>query len=156
MGEQGTSDSEGLFTAFRQERVSNRRWLWVIAIPLFGVVAGWLSTVGRAEGMQIVTPTGIKLVTVGMAQQEVLGMLGRPISKETRADGAECFRHGMFSMNEPSTTVYVLCYVGGQLKDISTRRYSLWEIDPSGAFVPAGEKAGEAPAPQKAAPPATP
>jgi hypothetical protein len=96
------------------------------------------------------------MVTVGMSQQEVLGMVGHPIGKETRADGAECFRHGMFSMNEPTTTVYVLCYVGGKLKDIATRRYSLWAIDPSGAFVPVGPQTGQEPAPSKDAPPATP
>jgi hypothetical protein len=52
------------------------------------------------------------MVRQGMSQQQVLGMVGHPIGKNVRADGMECLQHGMFSINEPSTTVYVLCYVG--------------------------------------------
>jgi hypothetical protein len=136
--EQGSSGSTELFAAFREERSSKFRWLIVVAVPLFGALAAWVSMAAQPEGMRIVTSTGIKMVTLGMSQQEVLGLLGRPIAKDLRADGAECLQHGMFSINEPSTTVYVLCYMGGQLREMATRRFSVWMVDPTGALVPAG------------------
>ena len=138
VSEQGAPVDNGLFHAFREERSTNLRWLLVIVIPLFGAVAAWLSLVSQPTGMRMVTAQGIKMVRLGMSQQEVLGMVGNPIAKGTRADGMECLQHGMFSINEPSTTVYVLCYVGGQLKEMETKRFSLWVIDANGAFVPAG------------------
>lgn len=138
VSEQAAPAGDGLFHAFREERTTNLRWLLVIIVPLFGAVAAWLSMMGQPEGMRMVTATGIKMVRLGMSQQEVLGLVGNPIAKGVRADGAECLQHGMFSINEPSTTVYVLCYVGGHLKEMATRRFSLWVIDDSGAFVPAG------------------
>ena len=138
VSEQGAPVDHGLFHAFREERSTNLRWLLVIVIPLVGAAAAWLSMLGQPEGMKMVTATGIKMVRLGMSQQQVLGIVGNPIAKNTRADGAECLQHGMFSINEPSTTVYVLCYVGGQLKEMATKRFSLWVIDSNGAFVPAG------------------
>ena len=62
----------------------------------------------------------------------------------------------MFSINEPSTTVYVLCYAGGKLQEMATRRYSLWVIDDNGAFVPAGVPMEEEGAPHEVAPSVTP
>jgi hypothetical protein len=139
VSQQGAPLDDGLFHAFREERSSSKlRWLLVVAVPLLGAVAAWLSMVTQPAGMRMVTASGIKMVRLGMSQQEVLGIVGNPIAKNVRADGAECLQHGMFSINEPSTTVYVLCYVGGQLKEMATRRFSLWVIDSTGAFVPAG------------------
>jgi hypothetical protein len=152
--EQATSNGGAIFTAFQGERASDRRWLYIMAallVPLLAVLAAWLSTLGQPDVVRIVTAHGIKAVNPGMSQQEVVGLLGHPIGKETRAgDGADCFMHGMFSMTEPQTTVYVLCYLSGQLHDVTTRRYSLWAQDPDGAFEPAGVQMGDAPA--KAAP----
>ena len=91
-----------------------------------------------------------------MSQQEVLGIVGNPIAKDVRADGTECLQHGMFSINEPSTTVYVLCYVNGKLHEMATRRFSLWVIDSTGAFVPAGVPMDEGEAPHKVEPSVTP
>jgi hypothetical protein len=156
VSEQGTPIDDGLFHAFREERTNNLRWLLVIIIPLFGAVAAWLSMMGQPAGMRMVTASGIKMVRLGMSQQEVLGLVGSPIAKGMRGDGAECLQHGMFSINEPSTTVYVLCYVGGQLKEMATKRFSLWVIDANGAFVPAGVPMEEEEAPHKVAPPVTP
>lgn len=136
--EQGAPVGEEMFRVFREERSSKLRWLLVVGVPLLGALAAWLSMVGQPEGMRMVTATGIKMVRLGMSQQEVLGIVGNPIAKDVRADGAECLQHGMFSINEPSTTVYVLCYVNGKLQEMATRRFSLWVIDSTGAFVPAG------------------
>ncbi|WP_224249877.1 hypothetical protein [Hyalangium gracile] len=150
---------DGLFTAFREQPVNPRRWLYFALVPLIPLVAGvaaWASMLGQQDAMKIITAHGIKVVNPGMSQKDVVGVVGRPIGKETRADGAECFLHGMFSMNEPQTTVYVLCYVGGQLRDMTTRRYSLWTADPNGEFAPAGIPMGETPAPAKAVPAANP
>ncbi len=160
VNEQGSSDSGAIFTAFREQRSSeDRRWLYIVAVllvPLLAVLATWLSTLGQPEMIRIVTGHGIKAVNAGMSQQEVVGLLGHPIGKEARAaDGADCFLHGMFSMTEPETTVYVLCYLSGHLHDVTTRRYALWAQDPSGAFQPAGVDMG-GPAPAKAAPAAKP
>jgi hypothetical protein len=136
--EQGAPVGEEMFRVFREERSSKLRWLLVVGVPVLGALAAWLSMVGQPPGMRMVTATGIKMVRLGMSQQEVLGIVGNPIAKNVRADGMECLQHGMFSINEPSTTVYVLCYVNGKLQEMSTRRFSLWVIDSTGAFVPAG------------------
>ena len=138
VSEQGAAGGEEMFRVFREERSSKAKWLLVIGVPLLGALAAWLSMVGEPPGMRMVTASGIKMVRLGMTQQQVLGMVGHPIGKDVRADGTECLQHGMFSINEPSTTVYVLCYVGGKLQEMATRRYSLWVIDSTGAFVPAG------------------
>jgi hypothetical protein len=137
-GEQGSPSSLGLFTAFGEERTSSLRWLFALVVPILGFAAAWLSMQGQPEGTRIVTSHGIKRVYPGMSQPDVLGLLGHPIGKTARADGAECFQHGLFSVTEPMTTVYELCYLGGVLQDVRTRRYSLWTVDPTGAFVPAG------------------
>ncbi|WP_224366621.1 hypothetical protein [Hyalangium versicolor] len=147
VAEQTNSDAEGLFTAFRkEERINYRRWVYIAMvplIPLIAVVAAWVSMLGQEDAMRIITAHGIKVVNPGMAQQDVIGLIGRPIGKEMRAaDGAECFLHGMFSMTEPQTTVYLLCYTNGVLHDMSTRRYSLWAADPNGEFTPAGVNPG--------------
>jgi hypothetical protein len=156
VSEQAAPVDDGLFHAFREERTTNLRWLLAVVIPLFGAVAAWLSMMGQPEGMRMVTATGIKMVRLGMSQQEVLGLVGNPIAKDVRADGTECLQHGMFSINEPSTTVYVLCYVGGQLKEMATKRFSLWVIDANGAFIPAGVPMEDEGAPHKVVPPVTP
>jgi hypothetical protein len=156
VSEQTAPVGEEMFRVFREERSSKLRWLLVVGVPLFGALAAWLSMVGQPEGMRMVTATGIKVVRLGMSQQEVLGIVGNPIAKDVRADGTECLQHGMFSINEPSTTVYVLCYMGGQLQEMATRRFSLWMVDSTGAFVPAGVPMGEQEVPPKAKPAATP
>jgi hypothetical protein len=138
VSEQTAPVGEEMFRVFREERSSKLKWLLVVAVPLLGAVAAWLSMMGEPPGMRMVTASGIKMVRQGMSQQEVLGIVGHPIGKNVRADGMECLQHGMFSINEPSTTVYVLCYVGGKLQEMATRRYSLWVIDSTGAFIPAG------------------
>jgi hypothetical protein len=158
VAEQGTSDGGELFSAFRNKRrVDTRRWLYVAlvpVIPLVALVATLISMRGQQDAMRIVTAHGIRVVNPGMSRQEVVGVVGNPIGQETRADGAECFLHGMFSMNEPQTTVYVLCYLSGTLHDMTTRRYSLWSADPNGEFAPAGVPFGDPPA--KSAPAAKP
>ncbi|HVG58787.1 MAG TPA: hypothetical protein VNA24_09550 [Hyalangium sp.] len=156
VSEQATPAGEEMFRVFREERSSKAKWLLVVAVPLLGAVAAWLSMVGDPPGMRMVTASGIKMVRLGMSQQEVLGMVGTPIGKDVRADGMECLQHGMFSINEPATTVYVLCYVGGKLQEMATKRFSLWVIDDNGAFVPAGVPMDEGETPQKVAPSATP
>jgi hypothetical protein len=145
----------GLFTAFRDERTSKARWLYVLAVPLLGMLAAWVSMRGQHNAVRIVTAHGFQMIQPGMSQQDVLARLGGPIGRTTRADGAECFQYGVFSLTEPSTNVYVLCYVGGVLQDVSTHRYSLWTADPSGQFFPAGVPMDEEPA-KKPAPPAAP
>jgi len=143
--EQGSASDAGLFKAFREERTSKLRWLYVLAVPLFGLLAAWGSMRGQQDAVRIVTAHGFQMIQPGMSQQDVHARLGGPIGKLTREDGSECFMHGVFSVTEPTTNVYVLCYVGGVLQDVTTRRYSLWTVDPSGAFVPAGVPMEEAP-----------
>ncbi len=143
--EQGTSGDEVLFSAFRTRQVTNRRWVLVVVVPLFGALAAWASMRGQPDAVRIVTANGIRVVNPGMTPQEVLHVLGRPIGREQRADGMECFQHGMFSLTEPSTTVYLLCYESGKLRDVTTRRYALWQMDPDGTITPAGVPWGDAP-----------
>lgn len=152
---QGPSDDEVLFSAFRAQKTSNRGWLLVLLVPLLGAIAAWASMHEVPGSMRVITANGIKMVSPGMAQQDVLGMLGRPIGRELREGGVECFQHGQFSLTEPSTTVYVLCYQDGKLKDVSTRRYSLWNMQPDGTILPAGVPMGPPDAvPQVPPPPA--
>lgn len=128
-----------LFAAFREERSSKLRWLFVLIVPLLGLLMAWASMRGQESAVRIVTAHGFKLVQPGMSQSDVIARLGNPIGKTARADGAECVQYGVFSVAEPSTNVYVLCYVNGVLQDVSTRRYSLWTVNPStGEIVPAG------------------
>jgi hypothetical protein len=142
VADQRASDADGLFTAFRDKRSTDRRWMYIAVVPLvplLAAVATWISMLGQRDAMRVITPHGIRMVNPGMSQQEVVGLLGHPIGKEMRAtDGAECYLHGMFSMTEPETTVYVLCYLSAKLNDMTTRRYSLWTADPNGEFAPAG------------------
>jgi hypothetical protein len=153
---QPSSSSAGIFTAFREERTAKGRWLYWLAVPLLGLLAAWASMQGQQNAVRIVTASGFRLVQPGMSEQDVFARLGNPIGKTTRADGAECSQYGVFSLTESSTNVYVLCYVGGVLQDVETRRYSIWTADPSGQFFPAGVPAAEAEAPQKPTPPAAP
>jgi hypothetical protein len=157
MAEQATPEAGNLFSAFQERRTSNnRRWLLALAVPLLGAVAAWVSLQGRPSSVHIITANGVKMVSLGMSQQDVLSRLGKPIGRQTRADGLECFQHGMFSLLEPSTTIYTVCYAGGVLKDVTARRYSMWEADPNGNFIPAGMPTGNVAAPEKPAPAATP
>ncbi|WP_044184483.1 hypothetical protein [Hyalangium minutum] len=153
---QTAPSNESLFTAFREERTSKVRWLFVLLVPLLGLLAAWGSMHGQEHAVRIVTAHGFKMVQPGMSQADVVARLGNPIGKTTRADGAECVQYGVFSVTEPSTNVYVLCYVDGVLQDVTTRRYSLWTVDPStGEFMPAGVPMEEEPA-KKPAPVPTP
>lgn len=150
IAEQRPSEGGELFSAFRKERTADdRRWVYIALVPLIplvALVAALISMRGQENAMHIVTAHGIRVVNPGMSRQEVVGLVGRPIGQETRADGASCFLHGMFSMTEPQTTVYVLCYLNDTLHDMSTRRYSLWSADPNGEFAPAGVPFGDGPA----------
>ena len=150
VAEQGAPSQGNLFSAFQERReTNNRRWLIALAVPLLAAVAAWLSLAGRPASVHIITPNGIKVVSLGMAQQDVVSRLGKPIGRESRG-GMECFQHGMFSLLEPATTIHVVCYADGVLKEVTTKRYSMWEVGPDGAFMPAGLPA--APAPTPAAP----
>lgn len=154
VAEQGAPPQGNLFSAFQERPTSNnRRWLIALAVPLLGALAAWASLQGRPASVHIITPNGIKVVSLGMAQQDVVSRLGKPIGRESRA-GMECFQHGMFSLLEPATTIHIVCYADGVLKEVTTKRYSMWEVGPDGAFIPAGIPA--APAPTPAAPAPTP
>ncbi|HEX8702917.1 MAG TPA: hypothetical protein VF815_29040 [Myxococcaceae bacterium] len=146
VAEQRVPPTGNLFSAFQeQSRVPNRRWLIALAVPLLGGLAAWASLQGKPTTVHIITPTGIKAVSLGMSQQDVLSRLGKPIGRESRAGGLECFQHGMFSLLEPATTIHTVCYLDGVLKEVSTRRFSMWEVGPDGAFMPAGMPTGPAP-----------
>jgi hypothetical protein len=157
VAEQEVPSTGALFSAFQERREPNRRWLLALAVPLFGALAAWASLQGRPTSVQIITANGIKTVSLGMSQQEVLGRLGKPIGRESRAGGLDCFQHGMFSLLEPVTTIHTVCYLDGVLKEVSTRRYSMWEVGPDGTFIPAGVPTGPTPAaPAKPDPAAAP
>jgi hypothetical protein len=150
VAEQGAPSAGNLFSAFQEQRAPSRRWLLALAVPLLGGLAAWASLQGRPATFHIITANGIKAVSLGMTQQDVLGRLGKPIGRNSRADGLECFQHGMFSLLEPATTIYTVCYLDGVLKEVTTRRYSMWEVGPNGEIIPAGVPTG---GPTPAAPP---
>jgi hypothetical protein len=57
----------------------------------------------------------------------------------------------MFSLLEPVTTIHTVCYADGVLKDVTARRYSMWEMAPDGTIIPAGVPTADAAGPEKAA-----
>jgi hypothetical protein len=155
---QPSTAGESIFTAFREQRApTNYRWSLVVVIPLLGALATWASVHGQPEPMTVITPRGIKVVHAGMPQPDAMARLGQPIGKESRADGAECFYHGVLSLTEPATTVFLVCYRDGKVTEVMTRRYSMWAADPKGEFTPAGVPWDDAPVvPAQPAPAPTP
>jgi hypothetical protein len=158
VAEQAPSSAGSLFTAFRSERTpTNYRWAFVLVVPLLGALATWVSVVNQPEPLTVITSRGIKAVHAGMPQPDALKRLGSPIGHERRADGADCYHYGYFSLAEPATTVFLVCYQDGKVKDVATRRYAMWAADPKGEFIPAGVPWTDEPAaPTKPGPAPTP
>lgn len=134
------------FSAFQEPRKVNRkRWLLAALVPAaLALVGGWALLRENAVTYRVITPHGIKAVRGGMTAEQVVALLGRPITLEREANGSECYRYGQPTMQQPSFLVYSVCYEGGKLRDVTSRHYSAWQVDPNtGTFVP---PAGEAPA----------
>lgn len=143
----------GLFTAFqKEEKVSRGRWVGALLAALVPVALGvglWTIAKGEEKTFRIVTPSGFKSMRGGMSTEQVSAVLGRPITLEREANGAECYRYGQPNFVNPQFLIYSVCYESGKLRDVTTHKYSAWNVDPaSGTYTAPGEEpAAVAPVP---------
>ncbi|NVJ05720.1 hypothetical protein HUW63_10820 [Myxococcus sp. AM001] len=137
--------ASGLFTAFQKEgKVPRGRWasaLLAALVPVVLVVGLWVIAKGEERTFRIVTPSGFKSMRGGMTTEQVRAVLGRPITLEREANGAECYRYGQPNFVNPQFLIYSVCYEDGKLRDVRTHQYSAWNVDPvSGTFAAPGEE----------------
>lgn len=151
-------EAGGLFTAFQEEqKLSRGRWVVAgLAILMLAVIgAGFWAVVKPGDTTyRLMTPYGIKALRGGMTAQQVVAELGEPIALEKDATGAECYRYGRPTLAQPTFFIYSVCYESGKLRDVTSKQYQAWSVDPEkGTFeAPAEGTPAEAPpaAPQPA------
>lgn len=157
------TDAGNLFTAYDKEdrKASRGRWALALLAALVPVVlAGVFWTMVREQRptFQVVTPHGFKSMHGGMTTDQVMALLGRPMTRERDATGADCYRHGAPSVEKEFFLVYSVCYEDGKLRDVKQQKFSAWSVEPeTGSFqAPSGDVA-PAPtgAPETAAPSST-
>ena len=147
------TSSGGLFTAFQESGpVPRGRWAAALMAALVPVVLGvgfWALARNEAQTYRLITPAGIKSVRGGMTTDQVVGLLGRPITLEQGENGAECYRYGQPNFVNPQFLIYTVCYEDGKLRDVKQQKFSAWKVDPdTGTFeAPGGEAPAGAPAP---------
>ncbi|MCY0999712.1 hypothetical protein OWM54_21485 [Myxococcus sp. MISCRS1] len=152
------TDSSNLFTAFQKEgKASKGRWavaLVAALIPVTLAVGFWGLAREQENTFRVVTPHGFKSMHGGMTSDQVVALLGRPMTREQDATGADCYRHGTPSMEKEFFLVYSVCYQDGKLKDVKQQKFSAWSVDPeTGSFeAPSGGEAPSSPAQAPAAP----
>jgi hypothetical protein len=134
-----SDDSTGLFTAFQENApVPRGRWAVALMAALVPVVLGvgfWALARNEEQTFRLVTPNGIKSLRGGMTSDQVVALLGRPITLERGEDGAECYRYGQPNFVNPQFLIYTVCYESGKLRDVTQRKYSAWSVDPdTGTF----------------------
>ncbi|WP_426756155.1 hypothetical protein [Myxococcus sp. Y35] len=137
--------ASGLFTAFQKDRkVPRGRWAGALLAALVPVALGvgfWVIAKGEEKTFRVVTPNGFKSMRGGMTTEQVSALLGRPITLERDASGAECYRYGTPNLVNPTFVIYSVCYEGGKLRDVKTHQYSAWNVDPAtGTFAAPGEE----------------
>ncbi|AGC41410.1 hypothetical protein MYSTI_00051 [Myxococcus stipitatus DSM 14675] len=151
------TDASNLFTAYDKEgRAQKGRWaaaLVAAIIPVTLAVGFWVLAREEAVTFRVVTPHGFKSITGGMTSDQVVALLGRPMTREQDATGADCYRHGTPSMEKEFFLVYSVCYQDGKLRDVKQQKYSAWNVDPAtGSFQP---PATDTPPAQEAVPSGT-
>ncbi|XXF78788.1 hypothetical protein P2318_03235 [Myxococcaceae bacterium GXIMD 01537] len=128
-----------IFKAFVERKPSRfRRWA-LLGLPLVLGAGAWALSRAQTTALQLITPHGIITVRHGMSPNEVQGLLGRPLTLETGADGSECYRYGRPTMKAPSFRVFTACYEDGELERLTERKFESWSLDPR-QLPPAGEK----------------
>lgn len=150
-------EAGGLFTAFQDEQKASRsRWVFagLAALVALVLVAGlWTLVKLDEQTYRVVTPWGVRSVRGGMTAEQVMDLLGEPITAERDATGAECYRYGRPSLAQPTFLIYSVCYEGGKLRDVTQRQYQAWSVDPAtGTF----QQPGDAPPAGGATPAAAP
>jgi hypothetical protein len=148
------AESDALFTAFKEGGpVPRGRWAMALLAALVPVVLGvgfWALARGEEHTYRLITPNGIKSVRGGMTTDQVVALLGRPITLERDASGAECYRYGQPNFVNPQFLIYTVCYEDGKLRDVKQQKFSAWKVDPdTGTFEAPG---GDAPAGGDSAP----
>jgi hypothetical protein len=127
-----SSPKQQIFGAFLQVPQKRR---WHVAGVVIGIALTVLGVrlVARRDGINIVTPRGIRTVQTGMTRPEVNDILGRPFALAEARDGLDCYRYGYPNLENPSFVVYSICYQEARLRDISEQRYSTWTISDDGS-----------------------
>lgn len=148
------SDSTGLFTAFQDDGKPVPRGRWAVALmaALVPVVLGvgfWSLAKNEEQTFRLVTPQGIKSVRGGMTADQVVALLGRPITLERDDRGAECYRYGQPNFINPQFLIYKVCYEGGKLRDVTQHKFSAWSVDPATGTFAAPEGGTPAASPSK-------
>ncbi|WP_407931722.1 hypothetical protein [Citreicoccus inhibens] len=147
-GTPGPTAPHGLFTAFHERKPSSTRRAVVLGAAVVLALGGWALSRQAQRNFRVLTPHGIRTVSPGMSQGEVVAVLGRPLTLD-KVDGADCYRYGQPTLRDPTFVVYSVCYADGVLRDVKQHKYSAWNVDPkTGTFVPAAGGAGAAPQPE--------
>lgn len=128
-----TSRETPFFASYLEERRPRGRWLLpvILAILLVALipVSVWLIK-PNPDHFTVVTPSGLRMVRVGMSEDEVGGLLGQPIASEMR-DGLRCLRYGRPTMKKPAFVLYDACYdQNGILKSFTKKHFTAEEIAP--------------------------
>jgi hypothetical protein len=148
------SDSTGLFTAFKDDGrpVPRGRWALALLAALFPVVLGvgfWTLAKNEEHTFRLVTPQGIKSLRGGMTADQVVALLGRPITFEQDERGADCYRYGTPNFINPQFLIYKVCYEDGKLRDVTQRKFSAWSVEPETGTFAAPEGGAPAASPSK-------
>ncbi|MFY2560661.1 hypothetical protein ACN469_23865 [Corallococcus terminator] len=156
------TDAGNLFTAYDKEDRKASRGRWALAllaalVPVGLAVVFWTFVREQRPTFQVITDHGFKSMHGGMTTDQVMALLGRPMTREKDATGADCYRHGAPSVEKEFFLVYSVCYEDGKLRDVKQQKFSAWSVEPeTGTFqAPAGDVVPAPPGPQEAAAPSS-
>lgn len=120
-----TAPKAGVFHAYTAPPEKRKWWRWI----LIGLVllAGAYALAARRDprAYTVVTRHGIRQVRLEMTPNQVVSVLGNPLSEST--DG--CYRYGMPQMDR-DFDVYKVCFDDGRVKAVKTERFEVREIPP--------------------------
>lgn len=124
-----------VFASYLEERRPKGRWVLPVILSALLValipVAVWLIK-PNPDHFTVVTPTGLRMVSVGMSEDEVGGVLGTPVSSERR-EGLRCLRYGRPTMKKPVFVLYDACYdENGVLRSFTEKRFTASQVEPPG------------------------
>jgi hypothetical protein len=139
-GGTGVAEREPIFHAYTNTERSGidlRYFLYPLALLLvIGLGALFIRIEPEATPFRVDTLWGLRTVRKGMSPKDVQSILGQPTSKERRGN-MECYQYGKPTINAPSFTLHVVCYEGGELREVSEKRYNSWVVTRDGAISPA-------------------
>ena len=129
----GARRDQPFFSAFVQEKQKRPKWVLPAALSAAVFVIALTAFLVRPDpqDFQVVTPYGMRTVTLGMSQEQVGQSLGKPIGIEER-NGQQCLRFGFPNFEAKSFVVHTACFEGGRLRELTQKRYRAEKINPQG------------------------